>query len=488
MARTDDDREFRLRPPKPRVTRNEGAAWSNGFKLLMHYARSSRQTGNRAPGGKRKTDRPYHQRCAVRVTYLKNKVRGQWKAHGRYLARESAAFENDLKPVGFSRETAGVDIAGKLQSWQTAGDQQFWKLIVSPEFGDRVDLARLTRELIKQMERDLGTELEWVAAEHHNTEHPHVHVVIRGVRDSGEVLRLNRGYVQQGIRGIAADLCTRQLGYRTTLDGVEAERREVAEKRLTSIDKRLLRDAQAFGLELGSQHFTVSRNPAQTGLGETTRSRIRHDVARLAVLGQMGLAESTGPTTWRLRRDIEQVLRAMQRTGDRQRTLTAHGVLMSDERLPIEALDLRQATSVEGRVLVHGQDEQTGRNYLMLEGTDAKVHFIHYTPEMDDARSRGELRVNSFIHLRKRSSAARLEVTDLGDAEKLLTDARRLSVAARDLGFDLKRGIAPTEDGWGGWLGRYQAAIRETIREIEELHAPEQKRVRDRSRDRTRGR
>ena len=72
------------------------------------------------------------------------------------------------------------------------------------------------------MEKDLGTQLEWAAAEHYNTEHPHVHVVIRGVRDSGEVLRLSREYVQQGIRAIAADLCTRQIGYRTELDGVEA--------------------------------------------------------------------------------------------------------------------------------------------------------------------------------------------------------------------------------------------------------------------------
>ena len=48
MARTDEEREFRLRPPKPRVTRNEGAAWSNGFKLLMHYARSSRKEQPRA--------------------------------------------------------------------------------------------------------------------------------------------------------------------------------------------------------------------------------------------------------------------------------------------------------------------------------------------------------------------------------------------------------------------------------------------------------
>ena len=82
------------------------------------------------------------------MTYLKNKIRGQWKAHGRYLARESATFENDAKPVGFNRESNAMDIAGKLENWQTAGDQQFWKLIVSPEFGDRVDLSRLTRELI----------------------------------------------------------------------------------------------------------------------------------------------------------------------------------------------------------------------------------------------------------------------------------------------------------------------------------------------------
>ena len=97
---------------------------------------------------------------------------------------------------------------------------------------------------------------------------------------------------------------------------------------------------------------------------------------------------------------------------------------MSDERLPIEVLDLRQVTSVEGRVLVHGQDEQTGRNYLMLEGTDAKVHFIQYTPEMEEARSRGELRANSFIRLRKLSATAILEVSDLGDAEGLLKNPR----------------------------------------------------------------
>ena len=65
----------------------------------------------------------------------------------------------------------------------------------------------------------------------------------------------------------------------------------------------------------------------------------------------MGLAESTGPNDWRVRRDFENILRAMQRSADRQKMLSAHGVLMSDERLPLVVIDLRGFTTLEGRIL-----------------------------------------------------------------------------------------------------------------------------------------
>lgn len=286
--------------------------------------------------------------------------------------------------------------------------------------------------------------------------------------------------MQQGIRSIAADLCTRQLGYRTEIDAERAERREVTEKRFTLIDRRLLKDAA-----MGSQYFEVSRIPARSGLSEAARTRIRHDVARLTVLRKMGLAEQVGPNRWRLRRNFEQILRAMQRTIDRQKTLAAHGVVMSDSRLAIEALDSTKMTAVEGRVLVHGQEEQSGRNYLMLEGTDARVYAISYTPEIEEARSRGELRTNSFVRLRKLSMGrAPLNVEDLGDAEALLRNARYFDSAARQL---LTRGIVPPEDGWAGWLGRYQAALRRAISEIEEqkerdvVTVPQRGRSRERS-------
>ena len=138
-------------------------------------------------------------------------------------------------------------------------------------------------------------------------------------------------------------------------------------------------------------------------------------------------------------------------------------------------------------MLVHGQDEQSGRNYLMLEGTDAKVYFINYSREMEEARSRGELRTNSFVRLRKLSlnGALTLDVNDLGDAEKLLTNPRHLGEKAREL---LKRGIMPTEDGWGGWLGKYQAALCKTTREIEERKERNLVRSQQRQRDRSVGR
>ena len=171
----------------------------------------------------------------------------------------------------------------------------------------------------------------------------------------------------------------------------------------------------------------------------------------------MGLAEPIGLNAWRLHNDMEQVLKAMQRTADRQRTLAAHGALLSDERLPVQVLDLRTSGTVEGRILVHGQEEQSGKNYLMLEGTDARVHFIYNASEIEEARSRGELRANSFVRLRKVADPMRIEVSDFGDAEKLLTDRKHIEKTAKEC---LQRGTVPTEDCWGGWLGRYQAAIR----------------------------
>jgi type IV secretory pathway VirD2 relaxase len=394
--------------------------------------------------------------------YAKNATSGKWRAHGRYVARESATHDGDSKAVGFDGNGESIDIAERLERWQKASDERFWKLIVSPEFGDRADLKRLTRDLVSRMERDLGTPLQWVAVAHYNTEHPHVHVALRGIGPEGRSLHLSRDYIRQGIRCAAEDLCTRQLGYRTEFDAATAQRREVHKHRYTSLDRAIKRDA-VWPENGPSTFFTVVRDPHQDRVNPTARLMQQHTAERLIALEGVGLAARATPNLWRVRDDFEDVLQAMQRSADRQKMLAAHGVLMSDERLPLVVLDLRGLTTLEGRILVHGEEEngrQSGRSYLMLEGTDGRVHYVYYTPEMEVARNRGGLRANSFIRLHKSFADGHpaLEIDELGDSESILRNKGYLRETAQRL---TRRGIILQEDGWNGWLGRYQKALHE---------------------------
>ena len=70
------------------------------------------------------------------------------------------------------------------------------------------DLRDFTRHLIGQMERDLGTRLEWVAVDHWDTDNPHTHVVLRGKDQTGENLVIGREYISRGMRIRAGELAT----------------------------------------------------------------------------------------------------------------------------------------------------------------------------------------------------------------------------------------------------------------------------------------
>jgi Protein of unknown function (DUF3363) len=195
----------------------------------------------------------------------------------------------------------------------------------------------------------------------------------------------------------------------------------------------------------------------------------------------MGLAEAAGSDQWLVRQDFETALRAMQRLGDRQKVLAAHGVTVSDTRLPLVMFDLRRCTRLEGRILVHGEDEGTGRTFMMLEGTDAKVHCIYHTPEMVEARGRGGLRPNGFVRLHRLFENGRpvLEMEELSQSRRITLDRHHHEEAALKV-TDI--GIARVEDDPRGGLAHDQSAVREAAVELEEVR--KRKRERHYSRDR----
>lgn len=484
---TDEEKPFRLRPRKPKRVRrgNEVGAWSSLYKAVMRQARMSRTRRAGSRGRTAAPRKPYLQRCAIRATYTRSTTRGKWAAHGRYLSREGAQRVGCESPTGFDREQESINIPSRLSAWQQAGDEQIWKIIISPEFGERIDLGKLTCELMRRVEAHrLGAALEWVAIAHFNTEHPHVHVALRGVDAAGQPVRFRREFIQHGIRQIAENLCTQQLGYRTDFDAEFAERREVEQHRFTSLDRSITRLALAAGTGGNAQEFRVAAPELQPRKPTPAEVHNRNVRARLTALQRMGLAEPAEGNEWRVRRDFESVLCGMQRVSDRQRTLAAHGTPLSDGRLRIEATDGREWKFIEGRVLVHGEEEN-GRGYLMIEGTDACVHHVYYTPEIEAARNHGKLRTNSFVRLRRRtgSGTALIEINDLGSAELVLKNENYMHAAASLLRC---HGITPKDDGWGGWLGRYHAAVRKTAFASQMASSMESSRIQ--KQDRSRGR
>src|ERR1700687_1580899 len=462
----NDEPPVRLRPRKSKHGPNDNPRKYTGvlrsmLRLVQMSKRQHEPHSRYLDAGSARAPRTFNQRVAVRVNYSANKNPGQWKAHGTYVARESATQGGRAAEAGFNATDQKLDIATALDNWQSAGDERLFKIIVSPEFADRLNLQKYARELMRRMERDLGTEIEWVAAVHHNTEHPHVHIAVRGVDEEGRPLRLPREYLRVGLRGRAEEIATEALGYRTPTNAQEAQRREIAQNRYTSLDRILQRCNDG-----SSTHFEVTANPNDDALSESAQILQKHVAARLMHLETMGLAQSVAAHEWRVQADFEKVLRTLQQSGDRQKMLAAHGALVSDKRLPLQVTTLRQLQSVAGRVLLHSEDEQTGKRYMLGEGTDAKVHLIYHMSAIEQARSEGKLAVGTFIRVEKRFAKKKpvLRVDDMGDAVALLQNSSYFQKEAELL---LRKGIHDVQPVWGGWLGQYQAKLQITLHHAE---------------------
>jgi hypothetical protein len=65
-----------------------------------------------------------------------------------------------------------------------------YRLVISPERAEGLDLRQLTVAAVGAMESELGSDrLRWMAAIHRNTAHPHVHLVVAGMRETDQGFR-----------------------------------------------------------------------------------------------------------------------------------------------------------------------------------------------------------------------------------------------------------------------------------------------------------
>jgi type IV secretory pathway VirD2 relaxase len=107
-------------------------------------------------------------------------------------------------------------------------DRHQFRFIVSAEDGaDLADPRETTRNLMQQMEADLGTKLDWIAVDHYNTGHAHSHILVRGVTEDGKALNIAGDYIAYCIRERASEIVTRELGRQTEHGVTKQLEREV---------------------------------------------------------------------------------------------------------------------------------------------------------------------------------------------------------------------------------------------------------------------
>src|SRR5688572_9017516 len=122
----EPERPFRLRPRGPKRTDDNSRVWPTALRRVLQLVQVTCKPDRRRQAilnrdTAKRGSRPFAQRCAVRVTYSPNRTHGQWAAHGRYAARESASGE-DQPSREFDAKSDEVDIVHTVTGWQSAGD------------------------------------------------------------------------------------------------------------------------------------------------------------------------------------------------------------------------------------------------------------------------------------------------------------------------------------------------------------------------------
>jgi type IV secretory pathway VirD2 relaxase len=427
MARDDDD--FRIRPGKVGDRRDEpprgrrvrsvrvrptsfigavhqafaraggnphwlGRAGTKGggrFNARGRGAAAATMLKNRKPWSRDGGLRTRARRVAVKARIVKlNPQRGAARgrqfvsakaadAHLRYLQRDGVTRDGEKGQV-YSADRDVADGPAFLDRGRE--DRHQFRFIVSAEDGvDVSDLRRTTRDLMRQMEADLGTRLDWIAVDHHNTGHPHTHILLRGVTDDGKTLNIAGDYIAHGIRERASEFVTLELGRQTEQEVSRSLAREVDAERFTRLDRMLI-------AEQPSRNEFADLRPDRDMLDTARQNRVLL-IGRARTLERMGLATEVEVGRWIISSRAASVLHELGERGDiikaMHRALEREGLA---EARPLTHYVLHREDTTErivGRVLDKGLggDEMGDRVGLVIDGVDGRVHHI----EMDAGRA-----------------------------------------------------------------------------------------------------
>jgi type IV secretory pathway VirD2 relaxase len=429
MTRRDDD--LHVRPGRIRHG-NQGARRPKSFVgEVMRAAKKAGHIGQsfgRSRAGASRSRFGRGRRAALSVSLQSTSRRVVTKArvvrhHGtRFRSAPLPKHIAYLKREGVTRDgadgrmfDAASDVADERAfAERCEDDRHHFRFIISPEDATQLeDLRIFTRELMADVELDLSTRLDWVAADHWNTDNPHIHVLIRGKTEDGQDLVISRAYVSHGFRDRAAERVTLELGPRTEQEIQSALEKEVGAERWTGLD-RALRDVA--DESAGVADLRPGAHSEDAGLRRLMLGRARK-------LERLGLAEQIGPASWTLKPGLEQSLRELSIRGDIIKTM--HNALTGAGREPnVAGFALHGdggADPVLGRLVSRGlYDELKGSAYAIIEGVDGRTHHLQFA----DLEMTGDAQPGAIVEARSYEDAGGRRRLALAIRSDLTLDAQ----------------------------------------------------------------
>jgi type IV secretory pathway VirD2 relaxase len=346
-------------------------------------------------------------------------------AHLRYLERDGVTRDGEEGRAYSANEN---EADGRAFVARGREDRHQFRLIVAPEDSVEMgDLRGFTRDLMRQMERDLGTQLDWIAVDHYNTGHPHTHVIVRGLTDDGKILNIAGDYIAHGIRHRASGLVTLELGPQTELEVARKLASEVDAERLTRLDRMLIAEQQERGI------VDLRANASDS---YTLRANRHLLIDRAKRLERYGLASEIEPGRWTLADKAEGTLRELGERNDiiktMHRALEVHGI--AGERGPGQYA-LHGGTITEpiiGRVIGKGLagDEMGDRLHLVIDGVDGRTHYVETSDHSRlDEITRGHIVAIEPIQPTDKPRAADLNIRDMTDEAGIYRPGAHLQAA-----------------------------------------------------------
>ena len=224
--------DYQISPEwKPHQRKKSSMALGLAALYILRKYRSGKKKKGSSGGSSGRSSSSYvkdtRQRCTVKMHYSKS-MGAHKEQLNRYLVKEGKGKEGET-PILYGTPE---------DEYRKNMTNKNFRIFLSPA-SNSIPLEALTKTFLTSLEAQTGYKLYWVAAEHYDTAHHHVHLLINGTDKNGKDVFFPPDVVKTFMRENARNICTSLVGSRSKEDIQKEKKGLFTANRYTYLDEQI---------------------------------------------------------------------------------------------------------------------------------------------------------------------------------------------------------------------------------------------------------